>query len=320
MLWVILFFVGGVLHGVFLRLRKKERKLLKFEASLFPILYLFLFIVGYSVGSNPNVMSKLGWLSLEAVVLAFSGLLGSLLLAPLATRIVRKNKSLDDSLFQNRRAQNRALVQEQGQTPPERDGIRASLLILISFFVGIMLGHMPSILPPCDVRFAQLGVLYALMWVAGISSGGDRSAFHTLRKVHPVILVLPLFIVIGTLAGTAITSRLFLTVSPSQAMGVGAGMGYYSLSCALITSKVGASLGAIALLANLIREVVTIGCAPLIVRFFGPFGLLAAGATTTCTSSLPSVILCAGKRFTFLAVLNGIILSIAVPLLILMIL
>jgi len=79
-------------------------------------------------------------------------------------------------------------------------------------------------------------------------------------------------------------------------------------------------LGVTALLVNLIREVVTIGFAPIIVRFFGPFGLLAVGATTTATSSLASVSICAGRIYVFLAVINGLVLTVAVPFLITMIL
>lgn len=55
--------------------------------------------------------------------------------------------------------------------------------------------------------------------------------------------------------------------SLSDFLAVGSGFGYYSLSSIFITEYRGAELGTIALLANIVRELIVLLCAPLLVKF-----------------------------------------------------
>ena len=93
---------------------------------------------------------------------------------------------------------------------------------------------------------------------------------------------------------------------------VGMSLGYYSLSSMLINQLADVSLGSMALIANMVRELVTLLFAPLFARAFGGLGpLSAAGAASdTC---LPAIIRTSGERNTILGIFSGMVLTIAVP-------
>jgi uncharacterized membrane protein YbjE (DUF340 family) len=94
---------------------------------------------------------------------------------------------------------------------------------------------------------------------------------------------------------------------------IGAGFGYYSLSSIVITKISGESMGIIALLANIIREVVTLVMAPVFVRYFGKIAPIAAGGATTSDTTLPMILKYSGKEYVFGSVVNGIVLTLLVP-------
>lgn len=57
----------------------------------------------------------------------------------------------------------------------------------------------------------------------------------------------------------------------------GIGFGYYSLSSIFITEYKGTELGTIALLSNIVREMITLLLSPLLVKVAGPLAPIAAG-------------------------------------------
>lgn len=65
----------------------------------------------------------------------------------------------------------------------------------------------------------------------------------------------------------------------------GIGFGYYSLSSIFITEYRGAELGTIALLSNIVREMITLLLSPLLVKVAGPLAPIAAGGVLECRTS-----------------------------------
>jgi uncharacterized membrane protein YbjE (DUF340 family) len=99
-------------------------------------------------------------------------------------------------------------------------------------------------------------------------------------------------------------------------MAVGAGFGYYSLSGILIAEISGEELGVVALLANIFREVLTLTLAPLLVKWFGKYAVIASGGATAMDTTLPVVVRYSGKEMAVVAVFSGLVLSILVPVLV----
>lgn len=194
--------------------------------------------------------------------------------------------------------------------------MKGSLTILSFFIAGIILavfGWVPQWLSNDDF---VLYTLLALVFVVGIGIGSDSSAFEVLKRIKFKVLLVPLLVVIGSLAGTALFSIFLHHISMAQAMAVGAGFGYYSLSSVIISQMDGEELGVIALLANIFREVFTLIAAPFLVKYFGKLAIIASGGATAMDTTLPVAVKYSGKEFGVIAVFSGVVLTILVPFLV----
>ncbi len=78
----------------------------------------------------------------------------------------------------------------------------------------------------------------------------------------------------------------------------------------------GKTAGAIALIANIFREITTLLAAPLLVKWFGTMAPVLSGGATSMDTTLPVIMKYAGKEYLFPALISGIILTMLTPLLI----
>lgn len=151
------------------------------------------------------------------------------------------------------------------------------------------------------------------MFFVGISIGIDKNVWKILKSAKFKILLVPLSVIIGTLIGVAISSIFLADVNIKEAMAVGAGFGYYSLSSIFITQLSGSVLGVIALLSNILREVITLLATPFLLKYFGKLAPIASGGATAMDTTLPIITKFVGKEYAIIAVFSGIVLTILVP-------
>ena len=191
--------------------------------------------------------------------------------------------------------------------------MKESLIVLLFFGAGVLagvLGDFPAAFVEI-VHEASNYAVYAMLAAVGMTLGFDVRAWRILRDLKGWVALVPLMIAVGTfLGGTAAWA--VLDMSFRDVMAVSAGFGYYSLSSMLINQLADVSLGSMSLIANMVRELVTLLFAPLIARVFGGLGpLSAAGAASdTC---LPAIIRTSGERNTILGIFSGMVLTVAVP-------
>ncbi|MBI9064998.1 MAG: lysine exporter LysO family protein [Marinilabiliaceae bacterium] len=198
--------------------------------------------------------------------------------------------------------------------------MKGSLIILAFFTVGLV-GGIYGIFPEWLLNEdLTMYALFVLMFLVGVSIGSDKGAFYVLRKMNLKVLLVPLLVVVGSLAGTAITSLLLNDISVQEAMAVGAGFGYYSLSSIFISEISGQELGVVALLSNIFREIITLLAVPFLVRYFGKLAGIASGGATAMDTTLPIIVKFTGKEYGIIAIFSGIILTILVPVLVTVIL
>ena len=77
--------------GVGYLFRKRN---LSFISKLITVLiWILLFVLGLEVGSNPQIVSNLGKLGLDALIITVGALLGSIILAALLWKFVNKKKA-----------------------------------------------------------------------------------------------------------------------------------------------------------------------------------------------------------------------------------
>ena len=187
-----------------------------------------------------------------------------------------------------------------------------SLLILAFFGAGLGLARL-GLIPRYFVEHdATLYVLWLLMGLVGLSIGSDRRLGEILRTLRPRVLLLPLATTVGTFAGVAAAS-LFLAYSLADCLAVGAGFAYYSLSSIFITQYKGAELGTVALLSNLLREILTLVGTPLLVRLLGPLAPISCGGASTMDTTLPIIARYAGRDWIFVSIVHAMILDFSVP-------
>lgn len=107
-------------------------------------------------------------------------------------------------------------------------------------------------------------------------------------------------------------------------MAVGSGFAYYSLSSVLITQlkeasaglQVATELGAIALLANIFREMITLVAAPILSRYLGAKALISAAGVTSMDVLLPTIVSRSGSGVMPAAVVHGVLIDMSVPVLV----
>lgn len=158
-------------------------------------------------------------------------------------------------------------------------------------------------------------ILYLLMFLVGISIGLHRGVLKSLRQYHVRILVIPAGIIAGSLFGGALTG--LLTGTPlRQSTAIASGLGWYSLTGITITNLMGAHLGSIAFLSNLMREIFSFFSIPWISRHLGYFSCIAPAGATSEDTTLPMMIRYTDEETVVISVLNGVICSAAVPVLI----
>lgn len=194
--------------------------------------------------------------------------------------------------------------------------MKGSLIIIAFFIVGGIVGVLHII--PIDIAKydVSLYALYALMFCVGFSIGNDPQTIQRFRAINPRLAFLPIMTIIGTLAGTAAVSLVLSERSATDCMAVGAGFGYYSLSSIFITEYKGAELGTIALLSNILREMMTLLFAPLMVRWFGNLAPISAGGATSMDTTLPIITRYTGNDYAVVSIFHGFLVDFTVPFLV----
>jgi uncharacterized membrane protein YbjE (DUF340 family) len=194
--------------------------------------------------------------------------------------------------------------------------VKDSFVILGFFVVGVLAGLvnlLPGWLNPDSF---STYVLYLLMFMVGIGIGADKKTLQTLAVFNFQIVLVPVSTILGTLLGVTVVYLFISSFNLNELLAVGAGFGYYSLSSVIITEMHSAELGVIALLSNVMREVITLLFAPVFVKLFGKLAPISSGGATSMDTTLPVISKISGKEFALISLFHGIILTIIVPFLV----
>ncbi len=165
--------------------------------------------------------------------------------------------------------------------------------------------------------FSELAdyLLYVLMFSVGISVGMNESVLTKLKNYNAAILLIPIGVTIGSVFGGFICS-LLLDVRTVDGLSIGAAMGWYSLSGVMLETLSSSEIGTISFLSSLMREFIAFIMIPVIVKYLNPYAAIAAAGATSEDTTLPMLIRYTGEEFIIISVINGMLCSIAVPILI----
>ena len=193
--------------------------------------------------------------------------------------------------------------------------MKGSLIIVAFFAAGILCGRADVLPQWVSSSTVSMTALCALLLCVGMGIGSNPDMKSEFRSLNPRVALLPLATILGAWAGAAI-AFLVLQRTITDCLAISSGFAYYSLSSIFLTEYRGIELGTIALVANLVREAITLLGTPLLARLFGPLAPISAGGATTMDTTLPIITHTCGQRFTILAIFHGFIVDFSVPFLV----
>jgi len=194
--------------------------------------------------------------------------------------------------------------------------MKSSLIIVGFFCLGIIAGHLeliPKFLAENDL---SMYALYALILLVGIVVGADAKSWKLLLHAKLRVILVPLGTIMGTLLGVTVVALVWQGISFKEAAAVGSGFGYYSLSSILIGKMWSESLGIVALIANISREIITLLLAPIMVKWFGKLAPISSGGATSMDTTLPIITRYSGHEYAIISIFHGTVLTILVPILV----
>ncbi|MFO8235642.1 MAG: lysine exporter LysO family protein [Bacteroidales bacterium] len=194
--------------------------------------------------------------------------------------------------------------------------MKGTLIILLFFVAGLFSGILDIFPEQLSGDEMTTYVLYALLFFVGIGVGSNKKALYILKTANWRILLIPLSVIVGTFLGTTLYTLFDPALSFRECWAVGAGYGYYSLSSIIIKEMAGETLGVIALLSNIIREILTLIFTPLLTKYFGILAPISAGGATSMDTTLPVITRYIGIEYVAFSVFSGLVLTLLVPLIV----
>ena len=158
-------------------------------------------------------------------------------------------------------------------------------------------------------------ILYILMFSVGISIGMQDGVLTKIKQFNIKIFIIPFGIIIASFFAGIICS-LLTSIPYNYSMAITSGMGWYSLSGATLSKLVNSSIGSIAFLSNLMREIFSFFIIPFIAIRFNYYTCIAPAGATSEDTTLPMMLKYTDEHTVVLSVINGIICSFFVPILI----
>lgn len=259
-------------------------------------LIVLLALMGATIGGNAAILADLGRLGWQALLLAALSVAGSV--------------ALTWAVF-GRRGE-----AEASSTSSESSGPNLTLIVVAAVIVGIAAGRfvLPIAWQPTLDTLSTAALCLLLLGI-GLDLGHHREVWVHLRAGGRRLVLVPVCVGLGTLVGAAIASPL-VGLRLNEALAVGAGFGWYSLSGVILARIVGPELGALAFLTNVARELLAVLLIAPVARRLGHIVAVAPGGATAMDTTLPIVARATGAETAIISFVSGAVLSSLVPLLV----
>lgn len=191
------------------------------------------------------------------------------------------------------------------------------LSVAVSLVGGLLFGYLfldTGVKDTLDLIL--MSALDVMIFIAGIEIGSNRGILKRICNVHSALLALaiPFAVACGSICGALLLGHI-AGVSTYDSLLVGGGLGWYSFSSVVISAMYSTEIGTVAFLANMMREISGFFLIPLLVRVHKFLALAPSGAATM-DSGLPVVIKYTNLHVGMYSFINGLVLTLIVPVLI----
>lgn len=191
------------------------------------------------------------------------------------------------------------------------------LSVAVSLVGGLIFGYLfldTGVKDTLDLIL--MSALDVMIFIAGIEIGSNRGILKRICNLHSALLALaiPLAVACGSICGALLLGHI-AGLSAYDSLLVGGGLGWYSFSSVVISAMYSTEIGTVAFLANMTREISGFFLIPLLVRVHKFLALAPSGAATM-DSGLPVVIKYTNLHVGMYSFINGLVLTLIVPVLI----
>lgn len=191
------------------------------------------------------------------------------------------------------------------------------LSVAVSLIGGLLFGYLfldTGVKDTLDLIL--MSALDVMIFIAGIEIGSNRGILKRICNVHSALLALaiPFAVACGSICGALLLGHV-AGLSAYDSLLVGGGLGWYSFSSVVISAMYSTEIGTVAFLANMMREISGFFLIPLLVRVHKFLALAPSGAATM-DSGLPVVIKYTNLHVGMYSFINGLVLTLIVPVLI----
>lgn len=191
------------------------------------------------------------------------------------------------------------------------------LSVAVSLVGGLIFGYLfldTGVKDTLDLIL--MSALDVMIFIAGIEIGSNRGILKRICNLHSALLALaiPLAVACGSICGALLLGHI-AGLSAYDSLLVGGGLGWYSFSSVVISAMYSTEIGTVAFLANMMREISGFFLIPLLVRVHKFLALGPSGAATM-DSGLPVVIKYTNLHVGMYSFINGLVLTLIVPVLI----
>lgn len=191
------------------------------------------------------------------------------------------------------------------------------LSVAVSLVGGLLFGYLfldTGVKDTLDLIL--MSALDVMIFIAGIEIGSNRGILKRICNLHSALLALaiPLAVACGSICGALLLGHI-AGLNVYDSLLVGGGLGWYSFSSVVISAMYSTEIGTVAFLANMMREISGFFLIPLLVRVHKFLALAPSGAATM-DSGLPVVIKYTNLHVGMYSFINGLVLTLIVPVLI----
>lgn len=191
------------------------------------------------------------------------------------------------------------------------------LSVAVSLVGGLIFGYLFLYTGVKDtLDLILMSALDVMIFIAGIEIGSNRGILKRICNLHSALLALaiPFAVACGSICGALLLGHI-AGLSAYDSLLVGGGLGWYSFSSVVISAMYSTEIGTVAFLANMMREISGFFLIPLLVRVHKFLALAPSGAATM-DSGLPVVIKYTNLHVGMYSFINGLVLTLIVPVLI----
>lgn len=247
--------------------------------GLTAMMYFIVFIMGIRMGSNEQIISNLGTIGIQAVLISVLTILFSMLFITVMRKVMKIDKYGDSILrLEDNTAEMMEVEEllEEKEDAKSNENLKTTLYITIDVVIAMLIGYFVVRSALADdyevfdnVTSKAIVVGLSLMiGLVGFSLGLDGTVIAKLKETGIKVLIVPILFILGTTFAGVIFS-LITEFSMKEALAICWGFGWYTYAPGVIAEAGYVIASAVSFLHNVIRETVGIIGIPLIAQKIG---------------------------------------------------